>query len=67
MSFPGAFGPGMMRDIIKYESFMHFQGGRLYDTRKTGHVLWDTFIFENVLKPSVTSPRRTLQLSLENH
>src|SRR6185369_14691236 len=55
-SFTGHVGPRISRAIMKFDSCMHTQGGRLYGTTNTGHMLYFVFFSEKGLKPSVARP-----------
>src|SRR6266508_4050833 len=65
-SFPGDLGPGMSNTILKLDSSIHAQGGRLYGTINTSHMLYEELIMPNELKPSVESPSLKFLASCAN-
>ena len=60
IAIPGEVGPGITSDKIKEDLFLHIQGGRLYGTNTTGHVLCMVLMFPYGLNPSVANPSLTL-------
>ena len=66
IAIPGEVGLGITSDKIKEDLFMHIQGGRLYGTNTTGHVLCMVLMFPYGLNPSTANPSLTLQGSDAN-
>ena len=51
---------------MKFDYSMHDQGGRLYGTTNTGHMLYFVFFSEKGLNPSIASPSLMFLASLAN-
>ena len=66
IAIPGEVGLGITSDKIKEDLFMHIQGGRLYGTNTTDHVLCVVLMFPYGLNPSTANPSLTLRGSNAN-
>ena len=60
IAIPGEVGLGITSDKIKEDLFIHIQGGRLYGTNTTSHVLCVVLMFPYGLNPSASNPSLTL-------
>ena len=54
-SFPRVVGPGISRDIKKFDGLTHSHGGRFRGVTRTGHILYVELKLPNGLKPSMVT------------